>query len=92
MRRAGRLAHPGHRPSRVDVLGGYDFGLFRVEGELGYKRASVDEIIISSNLGGDGDIESDGSVRVLSAMANARTDPPGHVREGSWKDPVSLAS
>ncbi len=58
----------------VDVLGGYDFGLFRVEGELGYKRASVDEIIISSNLGGDGDIESDGSVRVLSAMANALLD------------------
>jgi opacity protein-like surface antigen len=24
----------------VDVVGGYDFGMFRLEGELGYKRAS----------------------------------------------------
>ena len=27
----------------VDVIGGYDFGMFRVEGELGYKRACIDD-------------------------------------------------
>jgi len=25
----------------VDVIGGYDFGMFRLEGELGYKRAKA---------------------------------------------------
>src|SRR5947208_15317778 len=25
----------------VDIIGGYDFGLFRLEGELGYKRAKI---------------------------------------------------
>ena len=27
----------------ADVILGYDFGMFRLEGELGYKRASVDD-------------------------------------------------
>ncbi len=27
----------------VDAIGGYDFGMFRVEGELGYKRAKSDD-------------------------------------------------
>src|SRR5215212_7899363 len=26
----------------LDAIAGYDFGLFRVEGELGYKRAGLD--------------------------------------------------
>ncbi|MEA3067122.1 MAG: hypothetical protein QOK41_529, partial [Sphingomonadales bacterium] len=25
----------------VDLIGGYDFGMFRVEGELGYKRSKI---------------------------------------------------
>ena len=25
----------------VDLIGGYDFGMFRLEGELGYKRANL---------------------------------------------------
>jgi opacity protein-like surface antigen len=32
----------------IDVIGGYDFGAFRIEGELGYKRAKFDEMEISS--------------------------------------------
>src|SRR5204863_1835786 len=28
----------------VDVIGGYDFGMFRVEGELGYKRSKIKRI------------------------------------------------
>ena len=28
----------------VDLIGGYDFGLFRVEGELGYKHAGLKEV------------------------------------------------
>ena len=28
----------------LDLIGGYDFGGFRVEGELGLKRAKIDEL------------------------------------------------
>jgi opacity protein-like surface antigen len=31
----------------VDLIGGYDFGMFRLEGELGYKRAKSDEFRLS---------------------------------------------
>ncbi len=31
----------------VDAIGGYDFGLFRLEGELGYKHASVERVNIN---------------------------------------------
>src|SRR4051794_76998 len=31
----------------IDVIGGYDFGMFRVEGELGYKRARAKSIRVS---------------------------------------------
>src|SRR5690242_6859671 len=30
-----------HQGYDVDAIGGYDFGMFRVEGELGYKHAKV---------------------------------------------------
>ena len=32
----------------VDLIGGYDFGGFRAELELGYKSASLDEALILS--------------------------------------------
>ena len=32
----------------VDVIGGYDFGMFRLEGELGYKRAKAKSFNISN--------------------------------------------
>ena len=53
----------------LDLIGGYDFGSFRVEAEAGYKRASLDEI----NQGA-GYVDVDGSVRVISAMANLLLD------------------
>ena len=28
----------------VDLIGGYDFGMFRLEGELGYKRAKLKNV------------------------------------------------
>src|SRR5207248_5596302 len=31
----------------VDVFGGYDFGIFRIEGELGYKRSKLKSISTS---------------------------------------------
>ncbi|HEU4704357.1 MAG TPA: outer membrane beta-barrel protein, partial [Sphingomicrobium sp.] len=33
----------------LDLIGGYDFGMFRLEAELGYKRASVDEFEIDNS-------------------------------------------
>jgi len=58
----------------VDLIGGYDFGMVRVEGEVGYKRASIDDIAITTALGGRAGLDSEGSVRVWSAMANALLD------------------
>ena len=53
----------------VDLIGGYDFGAIRAEVEAGYKRASLDQIDQ-----GDGIVDVDGSVRVLSVMANVLLD------------------
>jgi opacity protein-like surface antigen len=59
----------------LDLILGYDFGLVRIEGEAGYKRASLDEIGLRNAPGGvvttsDGD----GNVGVTSAMANVLLD------------------
>src|SRR5215210_8371244 len=32
----------------IDVIAGYDFGMFRLEGELGYKRAKIDDLEVDS--------------------------------------------
>ena len=77
----------------ADIIGGYDFGMFRVEGELGYKRASVDDIDLSNPFldavnGEFGivppllneDIDFDGHVSVLSGMINAMFD----FEDGRW--------
>ena len=69
----------------VDGIIGYDFGMFRVEGELGYKRAKVDEIELDQSFideyeeatGVDlsnVDFDVDGKVRVTSAMLNGLVD------------------
>ena len=62
----------------VAALIGYDFGLVRVEGELGYKRAGLSDVTIlntfvplsSSTFTQD----SNGSTRAISAMVNALLD------------------
>ncbi|HXG99249.1 MAG TPA: outer membrane beta-barrel protein [Sphingomicrobium sp.] len=58
----------------ADLIGGYDFGGFRLEGELGFKRASADDIRISSQIRGNVIPESDGDVRIYSAMVNGLFD------------------
>ena len=60
----------------LDLIGGYDFGGFRVEAELGYKSASLDAATISGQLLDSADFtgEIDGDARVLSAMVNGLFD------------------
>ena len=53
----------------VDLIGGYDFGGIRAEVEAGYKRASLDQLDQ-----GDGIVDVDGSVRVVSVMGNLLLD------------------
>ena len=63
----------------VDVIAGYDFGLFRLEGELAYKRLRLDEVNLSTSFGGnigatgdEFDISNRG--KILSLMANGLLD------------------
>src|SRR3990170_5244135 len=61
----------------VDGIVGYDFGLVRVEGELGYKRASIDEMEVSPFISGEGPgdhFDADGRMSIISAMANLLID------------------
>ena len=57
-----------------DIIGGYDFGQFRAELELGYKTASVDDIgsdFLDQFVG----INTDGDVSVWSLMVNGLWNP-----------------
>lgn len=59
----------------LDLVLGYDFGALRLEGELGYKRATVDEIGSRVVTGGAvTSSEGDGNVGVTSGMANLLLD------------------
>ena len=59
----------------LDLIAGYDFGMFRAEAELGYKRASIDELAFSpAFIDPPEPVEVDGNVRVWSAMANLMLD------------------
>ena len=62
----------------VDLVAGYDFGLVRGELELGYKRASVDEVQIDTDLTGAPNptepFDADGDAKVWSIMANVLFD------------------
>ena len=51
-----------------DMIAGYDFGMFRAEAELGYKRSEHDEYDIG------GAIDADGRSSVYSLMLNAMAD------------------
>jgi opacity protein-like surface antigen len=66
----------------VDLFGGYDFGMFRLEGELGYKQAKLKSPRLDSafltglNKGGgtsftSADFQLGDKTKVYSAMANA---------------------
>ena len=52
-----------------DLIAGYDFGMFRAEAELGYKRSEHDEYD-----DGSGAFDRDGRSSVYSLMANAMVD------------------
>jgi opacity protein-like surface antigen len=60
----------------LDAIAGYDFGMFRLEGELGYKRARVDEVLVGPNAIGalPGNYDVSGRASVLSLMGNALLD------------------
>jgi opacity protein-like surface antigen len=54
----------------ADIIGGYDFGQFRAEAELGYKKAKHDKFQI------DGDsFDADGHTRTWSLMGNVLWNP-----------------
>src|SRR5690348_12845789 len=57
----------------IDAVAGYDFGMLRLEGELGYKHAGVNEIMLDSRLSGAGPLsnfDASGSSHAWSLMAN----------------------
>ncbi len=58
----------------LDVIGGYDFGAFRLEGEIAWKRTRADEIEFEDD--DDGDLVELGNprVKVRSLMLNALGD------------------
>jgi len=63
----------------VGGIAGYDFGMFRVEGEVAYKRATVNEVFVDDLIDGDGgvkpgDFDGSGRSTVLSVMGNALLD------------------
>jgi opacity protein-like surface antigen len=69
----------------ADLIVGYDFGMFRLEGEAAFKRASVDDVTgsfeflsaleeaVGENVSSN-DFDTDGRLRVLSFMGNALLD------------------
>jgi opacity protein-like surface antigen len=67
----------------LDLIGGYDFGMVRLEGELGWKRAKHKDhsgsVTYTSSEGDTytssfDDIDADGKSTVLSAMVNVLLD------------------
>lgn len=60
----------------VDFVAGYDFGLIRAEGELGWKRAAATGVAIAPAIqfNNTGPLTIDGSTRAVSAMANLLLD------------------
>jgi len=57
-----------------DIIGGYDFGQFRAELELGYKAADINDIEIDFGQG-TLDTDADGDLSVWSLMVNALWNP-----------------
>ena len=80
----------------VDLIGGYDFGMFRLEGELGYKRAKAKSVSTRRQFRHclqrrrrhavhvDGDFDLGGHVSVLSGMVNGLVDFGGNDGIGGY--------
>lgn len=60
----------------VDFVAGYDFGLVRAEGELGYKRATPTGVSVAPAIqfNNTGPLAIEGKTRAISAMANVLLD------------------
>ena len=66
-----------HSGFDIDAIAGYDFGMVRLEGEISYKQASVNQLELDSRLSGAGPLsnfDADGKGRALSAMVNFLLD------------------
>lgn len=64
----------------ADLIGGYDFGPFRAEAEIGYKRATLSRVRTSGGFGSTGTFDADGKVEALSSMVNLMAD----FSDGGW--------
>ncbi len=56
-----------------DIIAGYDFGMLRAEGELGYKRANISEVVLGAGVCTTVQnciLDADGHGSVFSAMGN----------------------
>ena len=71
----------------ADIIGGYDFGMFRLEGEAGLKHSSLHSLHFSNSTvnsvydltGVDipNDVALDGNIRIFSGMVNGLVDFSG---------------
>ena len=74
----------------ADLIGGYDFGMFRAEVELGHKRLRINELRASGSLLGaiggvdNDDLDNGGHASVLSIMGNALLDFGGDDGIGAY--------
>jgi opacity protein-like surface antigen len=61
-----------------NVTGGYNFGMFRVEGEIGYQKNDIDKVngCFEGGFGGIcvSDVSSSGNATILSFLANGYFD------------------
>jgi opacity protein-like surface antigen len=93
---AGNVGSLRYKPGYdLDVVGGYDFGMFRLEGELGYKRSKVKDFNIDptflgalNTASGNNFTSSSFDLRdhttVLSAMVNGLADFGGNGGLGAY--------
>src|SRR6476661_3266042 len=67
-----------HAGFDVDAIAGYDFGMIRLEGEIGYKRASVNQarldLLLAGTPGPLNNFDASGRSRAVSAMVNLLLD------------------
>ena len=80
----------------IDAVGGYDFGMFRLEGEIGYKRAKIKSLSVNSafvnalNAGSGNAFTTttnfgiDDKTSVFSAMLNGLLDLGGQTGIGGY--------
>ena len=77
----------------ADLIGGYDFGMFRIEAESAYKRATVDQLRFKPAtrvLPGAGiGVDAGGRVGGISALANALLD---FGDDDGWRGYVGLGA